>query len=83
MTNANEDIWKQLGNPVHLPLVTKCPALLRDNPDLTGAATPPTLTVQLDTQSGQHLLLPLTVEAAKQLLVALVNTLQSLGYRLK
>ncbi len=83
MSDAKEDIWKQLGDPVHLPLIISCPGRARDNPALIGAATPPTLTLQLDTQSGQHFLLPLTVKAARQLLVGLAGTLQLLGYPLE
>lgn len=59
--------------PILLPLVKKCPAGLLDNPALTGGATPPILTVQLDTESGQIYQLPLSALAARQLLLMLSN----------
>ncbi len=57
--------------PIILPLVSACPAALLDNPALTGGATPPTLTVQLDTLNGQIYQLPLSVLAARQLRLVL------------
>lgn len=76
-------LWAQLGDPVKLPLVVAVPGMMTDNPSLIGAATPPTLTVQLDTLSGNHLLLPLTVGAAQRLILALGAQLQLLNYPLE
>ena len=76
-------LWAQLGNPINLPLVVNCPAGMTDNPSLIGASTEPTLQVQLDTQSGQHLLLSLNVRAARQVVLGLAAQLQSLGYPLE
>jgi hypothetical protein len=59
--------------PIVLPLVKACPAAMLDNPILTGGATPPTLTVQVDTESGQIYQLPLSVLAARQLRLMLAN----------
>ncbi len=74
-----EKLWAEFGDIVPLPLIVSVPSLHMDNPELTGAATPTTLTVQLDTQGGQHLLLPLTVKAAKKLSVGLAGMLQLQG----
>ena len=57
--------------PVTLPLVTSVGVFFRDNPALTGAATPSTLTAQLDTLNGQIYFLQLTEKAAIGLLVGL------------
>jgi len=54
-----------------LPLVTRCLGAVADNPALTGGASEPTLQVQLDTLGGQVYLVPLSVAAAKDILVML------------
>jgi hypothetical protein len=54
-----------------LPLIVGVPAALLDNPDLPGDAIRPTVTIQLDAQSGQILQLPLSELAADQLLKVL------------
>ena len=57
--------------PFALPLVTSIQAFFQDNPALTGSATPPTLTAQLDTLGGQIYFLQLSEKAAIGLLEAL------------
>jgi hypothetical protein len=80
--NPNDALWAQFKNPIVLPLVNHIGGSMRDNPALQGAATPPTLMVQLDTLGGKHFLLPLTVEAASKLVEALAVSLQLLGFPL-
>ena len=57
--------------PITLPLVTSMQTFFRDNPALTGIATAPTLTAQLDTLNGQIYFLQLSERAAIGLLEAL------------
>ena len=76
----NEALWSQFSDPINLPLVSRVAAIFRDNPNLSGASTPSTLTVQLDTLGGKHLHLPLTLAAAAKLAGALAVQLQLLGY---
>ena len=84
MTDDHEAaLWARMSDPVLLPLVAEVQGGSIDNPALTGAATPPTLRVQLDTLSGKHLLLPLTVGAAQQLILVLATQLQLRGYPLE
>lgn len=56
-----------------LPLVVRCPSASMDNPALTGGGVDPSLQVQMDTLGGQTYLVPLSVAAAKDVLVALAN----------
>ena len=87
MAESIEQIWnkhvERLGDPVPLPLIKNVSEAQSDNPALSGIAIAPTLTVQLNTLSGQHLLLPLTLEAARGLVLVVASTLLSLGYPLK
>jgi hypothetical protein len=83
MSDPNEKLWAAFTNPIHLPLVTGVPGGMLDNPALTGGATEPTLTVQLDTLGGKHFLLPVTVGAARRLILALAMSLQAQGYPLE
>lgn len=79
-----QELWRQLGDPVVLPKVARVGGGSFDIPALYGGgSTPPTLQVQLDTQSGQHLLLPLTVEAARELVLVVAGALQARGYSLE
>ena len=59
--------------PQHLPLIVDCPAGAKDNPALTGAGTPQTITLQLIAKSGQIYLLPLSELAALRITGALVE----------
>ena len=59
--------------PISLGLIVRVPAAMRDNPALTGASIPPTLTVQMDSQSGQIYLIPLSVQAGIGLMKALAT----------
>jgi hypothetical protein len=59
--------------PQHLPLIVDCPAGAMDNPALTGAGTPQTITLQLIAKSGQIYLLPLSELAALRITGALVE----------
>lgn len=55
-----------------LPLVVRSPAASTSN-DLLGGGTEPTIQVQFDTLGGQVYLVPLSVRAARDVLVALTN----------
>jgi hypothetical protein len=57
--------------PIALPLIAKCPAAMLEG--AFGDSNNPTLQVQLDTLSGQVYLVPLSVAAARGLLVVLSN----------
>ena len=57
----------------HLPLIVDCPAGAMDNPALTGAGTPQTITLQLNAKSGQIYQLPLSELAALQIVKALLE----------
>jgi hypothetical protein len=56
--------------PICLPLIVNCPA--SSNTDLLGGSEP-TIQVQLNTLGGQIYLVPLSVLAARNLLLALSN----------
>jgi len=49
-----------------LPLVVRCPMASRDNPALIGAATEPTLQVQMNTLGGLIYIVPLSSQAGSQ-----------------
>jgi hypothetical protein len=57
--------------PISLPLIVNCPAT--SNTDLIGGGGEPTIQVQLNTLGGQIYLMPLSVLAARNLLLALSN----------
>jgi hypothetical protein len=57
--------------PIGLPLIVNCPAA--SNTDLLGGSDEPTIQVQLNTLGGQIYLVPLSVLAARNLLLALSN----------
>jgi hypothetical protein len=63
---------EQPKQPIHLPLVVRCPAA-GEHGDLLGGGVEPTIQVQLDTLGGQVYLMPLSVRAARDLLVTLTN----------
>jgi hypothetical protein len=51
--------------PNYSPLMTSVAAVLEDDPAITGAASPQTITVHLKAKSGQTYHLPLSEEAAQ------------------
>ncbi len=57
--------------PILLPLVTKCPAAMLEG--VFGDPNAPILQAQMETLGGQVYLVPLSVEAARGLLVMLAN----------
>ena len=57
--------------PTVLPLISNCPGAMLEG--AFGYSNNPTLQVQLDTPSGQVYLVPLSVAAARGLLVVLSN----------
>jgi hypothetical protein len=63
---------KQPVQPISLPLIVRCPAA-SPSTDLFGGGGEPTIQVQLDTLGGQIYLVPLSVLAARNLLLALSN----------
>jgi hypothetical protein len=56
-----------------LPLVVSVSGAFEDNPALTGAATPQTITVQLNAYSGRVYQLPLSEQAAQMLTLTLMT----------
>lgn len=56
--------------PVTLPLVVDMPVGYIDDPVISGASTPSTLTLQLHAQSGEIYMLPLSVSVAVKLITA-------------
>jgi|GEM_PF-6701795 hypothetical protein len=56
-----------------LPLIVESPSSAVSNPALEGADVEPTLTAQLNTLGGDIYLVPLSVRAARDLLLALSN----------
>jgi hypothetical protein len=58
--------------PILLPLVVRCPTADLMG-DVLGAGVEPTIQVQLDTLGGQVYLIPMSVRAARDMLVALTN----------
>jgi hypothetical protein len=56
-----------------LPLVVSVSGAFEDNPALTGAATPQTITVQLNAVGGQVYHLPLSEQAAQMLTLTLMS----------
>jgi hypothetical protein len=59
--------------PQQLPLVVDVPAGFRDNPALTGADVPQTITLQLQAKSGQVYVLPLSERAAQRIVLGLIH----------
>lgn len=59
--------------PITLPLMVDAGVAFRDSPALTGSSIPPTLTVQMETQSEQIYFLSLSVQAGLGLLQLLAN----------
>ena len=57
--------------PIVLPIVTDCPAAFPDNPDLHSDKKRPLVTLQLNTESGQVYMLPLSANGAAKMLKAL------------
>jgi hypothetical protein len=63
---------QQPKQPILLPLVVRCPAAgLHD--DILGGGVEPIIQLQLDTLGGQVYMVPLSVRAARDVLVALTN----------
>jgi hypothetical protein len=60
----------QPGQPIQLPLITRCMAAMPSS-DPTSGGVEPTITIQLNAQGGQIYLVPLSVPAARGLLSAL------------
>jgi hypothetical protein len=56
-----------------LPLIVSVSAAFEDDPAVIGAATPQTITVQLNAQSGQVYHLPLSEQAAQLLTLTLMT----------
>jgi hypothetical protein len=63
---------EQRNEPILLPLVVRCPAADLTS-DALGGGVEPTIQVQLDTLGGQVYLMPMSVRAARDMLVALTN----------
>jgi hypothetical protein len=59
--------------PKLLPLIAAVSAAFQDDPALTGAATPQTITVQLNSYNGQVYHLPLSEQAAQLLTLTLMT----------
>jgi hypothetical protein len=59
--------------PKLLPLIAAVSAAFEDDPALTGAATPQTITVQLNAYSGRVYQLPLSEQAAQMLTLTLMT----------
>jgi hypothetical protein len=60
-------------DPNHLPLLVSVPESFEDDPAVTGAGTPQTITVQLNLLSGQVYHLPLSERAAQMLTLILLT----------
>jgi hypothetical protein len=73
MPPANRDFnWEGRMAPTHLPLITSIAAVVEDDPALTGAASPQTITVHLKARSGQVYDVPLSEAAAQALTITLM-----------
>jgi hypothetical protein len=59
--------------PNDLPLIASVGAALEDDPVLTGAESPQTITVHLRTKAGQIYRLPLSERAAQALTMTLLS----------
>jgi hypothetical protein len=59
--------------PKPLPLIVTVSGAFEDNPALTGASAPQTITIQLTAKSGQVYHLPLSEKAAQMLTLTLMT----------
>jgi hypothetical protein len=66
--------------PQHLPLIVDVVAGWRDTRAPTGGDVPQTITVQLNSESGQVYLLPLSEKAAQRMAVGLLHWQPVLHY---
>ena len=76
---TNEELWDQMTDPILTPILDTVPAMMSDNPALTGVATPPILLVQMRSVGGKNLLLQLTEKGARKLVEVLAKQLQLRG----